>query len=82
MKTNRIERLEGQKGGICDGEKAVANKISDFFRKLFTTFDPSAGIDCLYSIQRKISDSMNVLLTRFKMSFSQSLHTKALALIV
>lgn len=43
---NRIERLENQGGDICEGEQAVSEVISDYFKNIFTTADP-VGRDCV-----------------------------------
>lgn len=61
---NRLEVLETQQGDLCEGEEVVGQEISDYFQRLFTTSDPSAGVHTWEGLQRKITDSMNVQLTK------------------
>lgn len=42
----------------------MGETISEYFSSLFTTSDPVEGEKILDGIQRKITDSMNVLLTK------------------
>lgn len=61
---NRIEKLEGQNGEVCGWEGEITSEICEYYENIFTTSDPTVGHDVLDGIQRKITDSMNVLLTR------------------
>lgn len=61
---NRLDRLENQHGDICEGEHAVTEIVSEYFQHLFTTAN-STGVEyALDGIQKRITYSMNVQLTK------------------
>lgn len=43
IRRNKIERLENQEGGVCEGAQEIGQEISKYFKTLFTTSNLFGG---------------------------------------
>lgn len=63
-KSNSIERLVNERGGICKTEETMEEEIQNYCNNLFTTSSPHGWQELLQGMPRTISSAMNQLLTK------------------
>lgn len=58
-RANQIVRIENEDGALCSTPEEITNAFTDYFQKILSTTNPCGIRECLASLERRVTHSMN-----------------------